>query len=147
MQWIAFVFALVAGCANPFQSGANAALKSQLYQPIWATVWIYGSGLVGVLVIQAIFRQPLPTGGQTAAVAWWAWMGGLISILATFSGLMFAQKMGSGLFTGVSVTASVVASILLDHFGMLGMRTHAMSPMRTFGAALMIGGVWLVAKF
>ena len=147
MQWIAIVFALVAGAANPFQSGSNAALKTQLGQPLWATLWVYLTGLLGVLLLQAFMRQPLPSAVQASAVSWWAWMGGLISIIATVIGLMLAQKLGSGVFTGVSLTASVIVSILLDHFGLLGLKPHAASPMRMVGGALMVCGVWLVARF
>jgi transporter family-2 protein len=147
MQWIAIVFALVAGAANPFQSGSNAALKTQLGQPLWATLWVYATGLLGVLLIQAILRQPLPSGAQASAVSWWAWTGGLISIIATFTGLMLAQKLGSGVFTGVSITASIIVSIVLDHFGLLGLKQHAASPMRILGGVLMVCGVWLVGRF
>jgi transporter family-2 protein len=147
MQWIAVLFALVAGAANPFQSGSNAALKTQLGQPVWATLWVYGTGLLGVLLMQAFLREPLPSAAQASSVSWWAWTGGLISIIATVIGLMLAQKLGSGVFTCVSITASVLVSILLDHFGLIGMKPHAASPLRIVGGVLMICGVWLVARF
>ncbi|MGI4855021.1 MAG: DMT family transporter [Janthinobacterium lividum] len=147
MQWIILLFALAAGAANPFQSGTNAELKTQLSQPIWATLWVYASGLAGVLLVQAFVRQPLPSSPQMQAVPWWAWMGGIISIAATFAGLMLAQKLGAGIFTGVSITAATVVSIALDHFGLVGFRQHGASPLRMAGGALMIAGVWMVAKF
>lgn len=147
MQWIAILFALAAGAANPFQSGTNAELKTQLAQPLWATMWVYATGLFGVLLVQAFVRQPLPSGAQASSVPWWAWMGGLISILATFAGLMLAQKLGAGIFTGISITASVVVSIGLDHFGLLGLKQHSASPLRVAGGALMVVGVWLVSRY
>ena len=147
MQWIAVLFALVAGAANPFQSGTNAALKTQLTQPLWATLWVYATGLLGVLLVQAIVRQPLPSGSQASSAPWWAWTGGLISILATFAGLMLAQKLGSGIFTGISITASIVVSIAVDHFGLLGVKQHSASPLRITGGALMVLGIWMVSKF
>ncbi len=147
MQWIAILFTLLAGAANPFQSGTNAELKTQLALPVWATLWVYASGLAGVLLVQAIVRQPVPVAVQINAVPWWAWTGGLISIVTTFTGLMLAQKLGSGIFTGVSITASIVASIALDHFGLLGLKQHSASPLRMMGGALMVVGVWMVSKF
>ena len=147
MQWILIVFALLAGAANPFQSGANAELKTQLAQPIWATLWVYSSGLLGVLLVQAFLRQPLPSTTTVSHVHWWAWTGGLISIVATITGLMLTQKLGSGIFTGISITASIAVSIALDHFGLLGLKQHPATPLRLTGGALMILGVWLVSKF
>ncbi len=147
MQWIAIFFALVAGAANPFQAGTNAELKTRLAQPLWATAWVYVSGLLGVLLVQAFVRQPLPSGSQASSAPWWAWTGGVISIIATFAGLMLAQKLGSGVFTGVSITAAVIVSITLDHFGLIGFKQHSASPMRLVGGALMVAGVWLVTKY
>ena len=147
MQWIAIVFALVAGAANPFQAGTNAALKTQLTQPLWATLWVYATGLLGVLLVQAFVRQPLPSASQASSAPWWAWMGGLISIVATFAGLMLAQKLGSGIFTCISITASIVVSIGVDHYGLLGVKQHSASPMRMAGGLLMVVGVWMVSKF
>jgi transporter family-2 protein len=82
-----------------------------------------------------------------ASVPWWAWLGGLVSVLSTFTALTIAQRMGSGLFTGASVTASLVVSVLLDHFGLLGFRQHTASPARVAGCALMVAGLWVIARF
>lgn len=147
MQWLAFLFALVAGAANPFQSGTNAQLRTSLGQSLWTTAWVYASGLMGVLLVQAFVREQLPSTTQATHAPWWAWMGGAISIVATFAGLTLAQKLGSGVFTGLSLTASVVVSIALDHFALIGFRQHAASPLRLLGGALMVGGVWLVSRF
>ena len=147
MQWIVILFALVAGAANPFQSGTNAELKTQLAQPLWATLWVYATGLLGVLLVQAFVRQPLPSWSQASSVPWWAWTGGVISILATFTGLMLTQKLGSGTFTAISITSATVVSIALDHFGLIGLKQHTASPLRMAGGALMVLGVWLVSKY
>jgi bacterial/archaeal transporter family-2 protein len=45
------------------------------------------------------------------------------------------------------VTAAVVVSLALDHFGLVGFEEHRASPWRLLGAALMIAGVGLVAPF
>jgi bacterial/archaeal transporter family-2 protein len=46
---------------------------------------------------------------------------------------------------GILVTSSVCASIVLDHFGLVGFQEHAASWGRIAWTALMIAGVWLVA--
>ena len=54
--------------------------------------------------------------------------------------------MGSGTFTGLSLTASVITSILLDQFGLMGFKPHPAHSLRLVGAGMMIGGLWLIAK-
>lgn len=146
MGWIGFVFAILAGAANPFQSATNAELNKQMGRPIWAGLTVYITGLLGLLVIQIFARQAFPS-GKLGAVHWWAWTGGFISIAATMAGLMLAQKMGSALFTGLSLTAAVITAVMLDQFGIAGMKQHTASPLRLLGCGLLVGGIWLVAKF
>jgi transporter family-2 protein len=57
------------------------------------------------------------------------------------AGLTLAQKMGSGIFTGVTVTSAIVVSILLDNYALMGFRQHPASITRIAGAALMIVGL------
>ena len=146
MSLILFLLALGSGVANPFQSGLNAELNKRLAAPIWTTLFVYLSGLAGILLIQLIFRHPAPT-ARLPQVPWWAWLGGIVSIISTFIGLSIAQRMGSGIFTGASLTASLVTSVLLDHFGLIGFRQHTASPARLAGCALMIAGLWLISRF
>jgi bacterial/archaeal transporter family-2 protein len=146
MQWLFVLFAAAAGALNPFQN-VNAELYQHWQQPLWTATWVYLSGLAGVLLLQLFVRQPLPSHGAVVASPWWAWLGGIVSIGATMIGLLFAQRLGSGVFTGVSITASILVSLLLDHMGWIGFKVHHASPMRLLGAALMVSGVWLVMRF
>ena len=147
MSWLIIVVALVAGAANPFQAGSNAELQSHSHAALWTTAWVYASGLAGVLLVQVFLRQPMPSVATLQAAPWWAWIGGLVSIAATVAGLTLAQKLGSGLFTALTIAESVAVSLLLDARGWLGFRQHAASPMRLLGGLFLIVGVWLVARF
>ena len=146
MSFLIFLAALAGGTANPFQSGTNAELNKQLGQSLWATIVVYALGLVLLLVLQLFIRQPLPL-AQAQSVPWWAWLGAPISLVSTFIALSIAQRMGSGIFTGATVTASLLTSVLLDHFGLIGFKQHAASPARLAGCALMVAGLWIIAKF
>jgi bacterial/archaeal transporter family-2 protein len=146
MSWLFVLFAAAAGALNPFQN-VNAELNKHWQQPVWAAAWVYLSGFLGVMLLQAVVRQRWPGHDALMSAPWWAWFGGLVSIVTTMIGLMFAQKLGSGIFTGISITASVLVSILLDHMGWIGFKQHPASPMRLAGAGLMVLGVWLVSRF
>lgn len=145
MSWFALLIALLAGAANPFQSATNGQLNKQLQQPVWAGLAVYATGLAGMLVVQALVRQPLPT-AQLSAVSWWAWLGGLVSIGSTMAGLLLVQRLGAGIFTSLSLSASLIVSVMLDQFGLLGLKQHSASPGRLLGCALLITGVWLVNR-
>ena len=146
MSWLIALIALLAGAANPLQAGANAQLNKQLHSPTWAAILVYSTGLAGILLALLFFRNAIPARSAIAGVPWWAWLGGLISIASTVAGLTLAHQLGSGLFTGLTLTASVLVSVLLDQFGLVGFTRHPLSPLRATGCALLIAGVWLVAR-
>ena len=145
MAFFAFFVAVLSGAANPFQSATNGQLNKQLGDPVWAGVVVYATGLLGMLLIQIFTRHHLPM-GKAGSVSWWAWTGGLISIASTLAGLTLVQKLGAGIFTSLSVTAALTVSVLLDQFGLLGLKQHAATPGRLIGCGLLIAGVWLVGR-
>ncbi len=147
MSWFMYVVAIASGVANPVQSGTNAELNKQLGAPVWAGVAVYATGLAGLLLLQMFVRQAFPAAERMLAVSPWAWTGGLISIASTMAGLTLAQRIGSGTFTGITVTAALVSSVVLDQMGAIGFRQHTISPMRFAGCLLMVAGVWMISRF
>lgn len=147
MNWIAYLAALASGAANPAQAGANAELRKSLHGALVPAVAVYLSGLCGVLIIQLFVREGWPTADRLARTPWWAWLGGLLSIASTMAGITLAQRLGSGVFTGLSLTAAIISSVLLDHFGWIGFKVHPASWPRVLGCGLMVCGLWLVSKF
>ncbi len=145
MAFFAVLIAILAGAANPLQSATSGQLNKQLQAPVWAGIVVYVTGLIGMLTVQAFTRSPLPM-GRAGSVSWWAWTGGLLSIFSTLAGLTLVQRLGSGVFTSLSITASLVVSVLLDQFGFLGLKQHAASPGRLIGCGLLVAGVWLVSR-
>ena len=146
MTWLLFLAALAAGTANPFQSGVNAQLNKQLGQPLLAAILVYATGLATVVLLMLFVRHPIPA-VKALHVSWWAWLGGAVSVVSTVIALIIVHRMGSALFTGASITASLITSMLLDHFGLIGFRQHTASPARIAGCALMIAGLWIIARF
>ncbi len=146
MPFLIILIALAAGVANPFQSGLNAELNKQLTKPMWASIAVYASGLAVLLLIQLFTREHVPN-GRLPLVPWWAWLGGAVSVISTVIGLTLAHRLGSVLFTGASLTASLLTSVLLDHFGLVGFKTHPASPARLAGCGLMVAGIWIIARF
>ncbi len=64
-----------------------------------------------------------------------------------FAGLTLVHRVGAGPFVGFTVTAALIASLVIDHFGLLQMPIHTINLWRILGALLMAGGIALIAKF
>jgi transporter family-2 protein len=76
---------------------------------------------------------------------WWAPLGGLVGAFAVVAGLMFVGKVGAGAFAGLTITANILISLVIDNFGLFGMETHALSLGRMAGAVLMVAGIALIS--
>ena len=148
MRWMVFVFAVGAGVLNAVQSGANATLNKSLGQPVAAGLVITVVGACGILasslylglsVREAVARVP--------EVPWWAWLGGLCGATYVLSTLLVAQEVGAAVFMGLTVTAAILTSLALDHFGLLGFEEHPLGWGRGIGAVLMLAGLALLAWF
>jgi bacterial/archaeal transporter family-2 protein len=146
MNWLAYVLSLAAGAANPVQSGANAELRKQLGSVLWSGFIVYLAGMLGVLVLQLIWRHSVPSAGRISQVSWWAWTGGVVSIASTLAGIALVQRLGSGSFTGLNITAALVSSVVIDHFGWLGLQPHPASPTRLAGCGILVIGLWMITQ-
>jgi transporter family-2 protein len=141
-----YLFVAAAGALTSVESGANAKLTDSLGGPWWPAL-IFSLISIGCLAIGAlVWAGPFPA-AQMAQVPWWAWAGGVISALYVMSMLIAPGQLGAGLFTGLTVIAAIIASIALDHFGLVGFPQHAAGLGRLIGAALMIAGIVCVAVF
>jgi len=141
-------FALLAGIATAIEPGQNAGLAKSLARPLLAGVVSLVVSITTILAVMLVTGQyGLPATDRLAQVPWWAWLGGLMSAGLTMAQLSVSKRIGAASFLGLIVTAGVVTSILLDHFGLVGFKVHEASLWRILGGALMIGGVALVARF
>ena len=141
------MFVVAAGSFSAVQAGANAQLRKSLDQPLMAALCVYGTSLIALLVAVPFTSLTGFAPSKAAQVPWWAWLGGLPSIVSTMAGLMLVRKMGSTFFTATTVTCSLVCAVLLDHFGWVGFEVHRANPWRIAGCVLLLGGLFLVSKF
>ena len=128
----------------------GAAMNAQLFQSLenrWlANVVSFALILAFFLCLFAMFPAPLPNSGNLARMPWWAPLGGLVGAVQVYAGLTLVHRVGAGPFVGITVTAALLMSLLLDHFGWLHMPVHAINPWRLVGAVFMIGGIVLIVR-
>jgi len=143
----AFPFIFVAGMLQAVGAAMGGELNKSLQNPWLATSVLFMLVLFLTVGMLACMPRPLPTISDFAAMPWWAPLGGIVGAVAVFAGFIFIQKLGAGPVNGVTITANIIASLAIDHFGLLRMEQHSMNPYRAAGALLMVAGVTLIAKF
>jgi transporter family-2 protein len=136
---------IVAGALQAWGPPMNGALRGALTNP-----WL--ASLVSFLPIVAflgvlLLCQPRPMPTADGGMPWWAPLGGLVGAFAVIAGLLFVSKVGAGAFAGLTITANILMSLAVDHFGLFGMEVHVTNIWRVLGSLLMVGGIALVAMF
>ena len=142
-----YPFILAAGALQAAGVVMNAQLNKSLVNP-WLAATVSFLPIVFVfLAMLAIRPMPLPSPRDIADTPWWAPIGGIAGAVAVFAGLLFVDKVGAGPFNGLLITANLLASLAIDHFGWFHMPTHRINKARVGGAALMVIGIALIAFF
>ncbi len=125
----------------------NGQLHKSLLNPWLASAVSFA--LITFFFVGAFFimPHPLPTTGDLASLPWWAVLGGLVGAVQVYAGLTQVNKVGAGPFMGFTVTAALIASLAIDHFGWFRMDQHPLNIWRALGGVLLVGGITLIAKF
>jgi transporter family-2 protein len=144
--WI-YPFIILGGILQTCGAAMNAQLNTSLSYRWLASTVSFGLITAFFTSVFAIFPTPLPSLEGLSAMPGWAPLGGLVGAVQVYAGLTLVNKAGAGPFVGFTVTAALIASLLVDHFGFLHMPVHAINPRRILGAALMVGGVALIGEF
>jgi transporter family-2 protein len=140
------LLALAAGVLLPVQAGVNAQLRSVVGSPLTAALVSFLVGTAGLGTAAVILRAPTALRAAWAVSPWWFWIGGLIGALYVVATIVLAPRLGAATLVAAVVAGQMIASLLLDQYGLLGFPTHPMNGLRVLGAALVIVGVILVQR-
>lgn len=142
---IAILLAALAGAGLAVQSGTNAVLGRMLGHPMWASFWQFAAGTVVIMAVMVALRVPYPAFAATAAGApWWVWIGFITGSYFVVAALSLAPAIGVGGFIAALVAGQMIASLILDHYGLVGLAVRPMTLTRVAGAIFIIAGVLLI---
>ena len=144
--WI-IPFIIIGGALQTCGAAMNGQLGKSLVNPWLASAVSFALILFFFLAAFLMMPHPLPTVKDLSNMPWWAVIGGLVGAVQVYAGLNFVNKVGAGPFMGFTVTAALITSLVIDHFGWFRMEVHPINPWRALGGALLVGGVTLIAKF
>lgn len=147
-MWYLYLLTVIGGVANGLQPGLNATVRGTLGQPfVAALASVAGTTLTLVLIGLLSGGLALPEAGRWGQIPWWAWFAGAMGAAFILAQIYAARAIGSGSFLAITVGAAMLTSLLLDHFGLVGFRQHALNAGRLVGGALIFAGVLLVTRF
>lgn len=138
---------LSAGAVLPIQAALNARLGRELGNPMLAALGSFIAGCLVLLLYLLATRTPFPAPGVIGRIPVYLWVGGVLGGLYVTLVIILTPRLGVATTIGLAVAGQIAMSILLDHFGLLGLDRHPISAGRLLGAILLAAGVVLVKRF
>lgn len=147
VRWLLLLVALSIGMFLPVQQGVNATLTRSLTHPLQGALASFGTGTLALIVCCLIMRLQLPDPTKVASAPWWAWSGGIIGAVFITASIILAPRIGATATASAIIAGQILASLLIDHHGLLGFVQHPISLGRAVGVALLLTGVILIRRF
>ena len=76
---------------------------------------------------------------------WWMLLGGALGAVFVFGSTLLVPKLGLALMISLIVFGQIVMSLLMDHYGWLGLPVQELSFTRLLGVGLVLVGVLCVS--
>ncbi len=130
----------------PVQAGINAILGSHLKSPFLAALVSFSIGTIALTFLCLMLRTPLPGAGTLSKIPLWMWTGGLMGAFFVTSTIILAPKLGAVVLLATLIAAQMTASLILDHFGLIGYPVQPLNLWRIMGVVFLVLGVFLVQK-
>ena len=143
---VPLALAVLAGVSIVIQQALNADLRSALNSAAWSGFVSYFVGLACMALLAMAVRDPIPAAALAGRIPWWAWSGGLFGAIFIGLGIFLVPQLGTATFLALLVAGQMLASVVFDHFGWLGLAQRPIDLPRLLGVALLIGGVVLIRR-
>ncbi|GGB41770.1 DMT family transporter [Fictibacillus barbaricus] len=142
---VLILFALIAGMALPTQFSINAQLRSLVGSPILASTISFIVGSIALLIM-TFFNQGIKFNKNWVEAPWWIWTGGLLGAFYVVATIILIPRIGAASTVAFILTGQIIASVLIDHFGLLGVHIQPVNLYKFIGVSLIIFGVIFVQK-
>ena len=136
---------VAAGGATALQAPTNARLATAVSGPVNAAFVSFAVGTAALAILAAALHTR-PDIGAARALPPYAWFGGLYGVVFVLAATWAVPRLGVATTITLMVAGQLMLSLILDHFGALGVPRNPISLTRLGGVTLVIAGVLLVRR-
>lgn len=148
MTVVFILMAIAMGTFMVIQTSINGQVRVRLGDPWQAAFLSTSVSTISLFILSAVMtRRLVPPLGKVAEGPWWLWTGGLLGACIVAASLYLVSKLGSAVLFALVITGQMVAALVMDHFGVLGLPVHHVNAQRVIGVVLLLAGVALIRLF
>jgi bacterial/archaeal transporter family-2 protein len=141
------LLALAAGAMMPTQAGTNNKMAMVVGNPILSAFISFFVGTVALFVYLLISGVPLSNLSSARDAPAIAWIGGLLGAFFVAAAVTLVPRLGVALTFSLIVAGQMLVTLIIDHFGLLGVPVKEVTLARVAGIVLIAGGVVLIRKY
>jgi transporter family-2 protein len=138
------LFVVVMGAGLSAQPLLNARVGAAAGHPVWAALFSVLVSSVTLLAVSQLLRLPAPRVAGILALPPLTLTGGVIGAFVVLAALIAAPRLGAATTVALFIAGQLVMSLVIDHYGLLGVREHALDLKRVLGVLLLVAGVVLI---
>jgi transporter family-2 protein len=146
MKFLFYMLPVLAGVAMTVQSGINGQLRSAINHPLLAAFISFLGGTLVLGLMLLFSKQAFPALASYSDISWYKFTGGLLGVFVVTVVLLSVQEIGASNMFVLIVAGQLFTAVLMDHFGVLGLRESPVSLQKMIGIVLLIAGAYLVNK-
>lgn len=144
--YILIFLALVAGAVLPLQGAANTRLSGGLESPVLASLVSFAIGTAALLIYALLTGTAFGGLSNAKNIPPAAWLGGVFGAFFVVVSVILIPRIGVAATFGLAVAGQMAVTLVVDHFGVLGVEARPISIPRVAGIILITAGVVLVRK-
>jgi transporter family-2 protein len=141
------LLALAAGAMMPTQAAINNKLAGYVQSPISAAFISFLIGTAALFFYMLATGTPLGSLFNIKEAPPIAWLGGLLGAFFVTCTVVLAPRIGVAMTFSLIVAGQMLITLVLDHFGFLGLPVKEINLARVGGILLISAGVVIIRKF
>jgi transporter family-2 protein len=146
--YLYMLLALVAGAMMPTQAATNNKMAVFLNDsPILAAFISFFVGTVALFVDAVASGASLGNLALAKNATPIAWIGGLLGAFFVTATVTLVPRLGVAMTFSLIIAGQMIVTLVIDHFGLLGVPMKEISLARIGGILLITAGVVLIRKF
>lgn len=145
--YILLVIALIAGVVLPVQTALNNKMALTVGSPILGALVSFVIGTLSIFTYAVVSGESLSSLTNSKNAPTVAWFGGLLGAFFVTATIILLPRLGVAVTVSLIIAGQLIAAIVMDHYGLLGVPVKEISLFRIAGILLIVGGVILVRKF
>lgn len=145
--YIYILLAIAAGAMMPTQAATNNKMAGIVGSPILSALISFFIGTLALVFYVLLSGTPFTSLAEVRNAPPIAWVGGLLGAFFVAATVALVPRLGVAMTFSLIIAGQMLVTLVLDHYGFLGVPVKEVSLARIGGILLITAGVILIRRF